>query len=103
VTSSHPPLSTTARETVLDRLEREPFDCVVIGGGISGAGVARHAAQRGLSVALLEADDFAAGTSSRSSKLIHGGFPSSARRSSASRRTWPSDAGWWCPRVPGRG
>ena len=67
-------LSTTAREAVLDRLERERFDCVVIGGGISGAGVARHAAQRGLSVALLEAEDFAAGTSSRSSKLIHGGF-----------------------------
>jgi glycerol-3-phosphate dehydrogenase len=67
-------LSSAAREAVLDRLERERFDCVVIGGGISGAGVARHAAQRGLSVALLEADDFAAGTSSRSSKLIHGGF-----------------------------
>ncbi len=67
-------LSTTAREAVLDRLERERFDCVVIGGGISGAGVARHAAQRGLSVALLAAEDFAAGTSSRSSKLIHGGF-----------------------------
>ena len=67
-------LSTAAREAVLDRLERERFDCVVIGGGISGAGVARHAAQRGLSPALLEADDFAAGTSSRSSKLIHGGF-----------------------------
>jgi len=67
-------LSTAARQAVLDRLERERFDCVVIGGGISGAGIARHAAQRGLSVALLEADDFAAGTSSRSSKLIHGGF-----------------------------
>lgn len=67
-------LSTTARSTVLDRLERESFDCVVIGGGISGAGVARHASQRGLSVALLEAEDFSSGTSSRSSKLIHGGL-----------------------------
>jgi glycerol-3-phosphate dehydrogenase len=62
------------RERVLDRLEAERFDCAVIGGGITGAGIAREAAQRGLAVALLEADDFAAGTSSRSSKLIHGGL-----------------------------
>ena len=67
-------ISTPAREATLDRLEREAFDCVVIGGGISGAGVAREAALRGLSVALLDAEDFASGTSSRSSKLIHGGL-----------------------------
>jgi len=67
-------LSTPAREAALDRLERESFDCVVIGGGISGAGIAREAAQRGLAVALLEAEDFASGTSSRSSKLVHGGL-----------------------------
>jgi len=67
-------LATPERDSVLDRLERERFDCVVIGGGISGAGVAREAALRGLSVALLEAEDFASGTSSRSSKLIHGGL-----------------------------
>jgi glycerol-3-phosphate dehydrogenase len=67
-------LPTTGRDAVLGRLERERFDCVVIGGGISGAGVARHAARRGLSVALLEAEDFASGTSGRSSKLIHGGL-----------------------------
>jgi glycerol-3-phosphate dehydrogenase len=67
-------LSTLSRETVLDRLERERFDCAVIGGGITGAGVAREASLRGLSVALLEAEDFASGTSSRSSKLIHGGL-----------------------------
>lgn len=54
-------------------LTNERFDVVVIGGGITGAGVARDAARRGLRVALLEADDFAAGTSSRSSRLIHGG------------------------------
>jgi glycerol-3-phosphate dehydrogenase len=59
---------------VLDRLERERFDCVVIGGGITGAGIAREAALRGLGVALLEAQDWASGTSSRSSKLIHGGL-----------------------------
>jgi glycerol-3-phosphate dehydrogenase len=50
------------------------FDLVVIGGGITGAGVARDAASRGMSVALVEANDFAVGTSSRSSKLIHGGI-----------------------------
>jgi glycerol-3-phosphate dehydrogenase len=67
-------LSSHDRDTTLDRLESSCFDCVVIGGGITGAGVAREAALRGLSVALLEAEDFAAGTSGRSSKLIHGGL-----------------------------
>lgn len=55
-------------------LSGETFDIVVIGGGIFGAGVARDAALRGLRVALIEKSDFASGTSSRSSKLIHGGF-----------------------------
>lgn len=50
------------------------YDLVIIGGGINGAGVARDAAQRGLKVLLLEKSDFASGTSSRSSKLIHGGI-----------------------------
>jgi len=67
-------ISTLERSRVMDRMERERFDCVVIGGGISGAGVACAAAQRGQSVALLESGDFASGTSSRSSKLIHGGL-----------------------------
>ncbi len=53
---------------------REEFDLCVIGGGINGAAVARDAAMRGLRVALVEAGDFAGATSSRSSKLIHGGF-----------------------------
>src|SRR5512139_1311116 len=52
----------------------ETFDLIVVGGGITGAGVVRHAAQAGLRTLLLEADDFAAGTSSRSTKLIHGGL-----------------------------
>lgn len=51
----------------------EKFDLVIVGGGINGAGAARDAASRGLKVALVEANDFASGTSSRSSKLIHGG------------------------------
>lgn len=50
------------------------FDLLVIGGGITGAGVARDAAMRGLDVALVEKDDFASGTSSRSSRLVHGGI-----------------------------
>src|SRR3954454_985057 len=55
-------------------LAAEPFDVLVIGGGITGAGVALDAASRGYSVALVEKNDFAAGTSSRSSKLVHGGL-----------------------------
>jgi glycerol-3-phosphate dehydrogenase len=61
------------REATWSHLSDEVFDLLVIGGGINGAAVARDAALRGLSVALVERSDFAAGTSSRSSKLIHGG------------------------------
>jgi len=52
----------------------DPFDLFVIGGGINGAGIARDASGRGLSVALCEKDDLASGTSSRSGKLVHGGL-----------------------------
>jgi glycerol-3-phosphate dehydrogenase len=62
------------REDALQTLHEERFDLVVVGGGITGAGVALDAASRGYSVALLERDDYAAGTSSRSSKLVHGGL-----------------------------
>jgi glycerol-3-phosphate dehydrogenase len=62
------------RAQALDTLAGERFDVVVIGGGITGAGVALDAATRGYSVALLEKADFASGTSSRSSKLVHGGL-----------------------------
>lgn len=58
----------------LATLENQTFDLAVIGGGITGAGVARHAALAGLSTLLIEAADFASGTSSRSTKLIHGGL-----------------------------
>jgi glycerol-3-phosphate dehydrogenase len=67
-------ISTFSRASTIDRLGSETFDLIVIGGGITGAGLARDAALRGLSVALVDAADFAAGTSSRSSKLIHGGL-----------------------------
>jgi glycerol-3-phosphate dehydrogenase len=69
-----PAISALERERTLAALEGETFDVLVIGGGITGAGVAREASRRGLSVCLFEAADFAAGTSSRSSKLIHGGL-----------------------------
>ena len=62
------------RGATLGRLAAERFDVLVIGGGITGAGAALDAASRGLRVALVEARDLAAGTSSRSSKLIHGGL-----------------------------
>ncbi len=67
-------LTPNSRSGLLAELGGERFDLVIIGGGITGAGVARDAARRGLRVALVEASDFAAGTSSRSSKLIHGGL-----------------------------
>ncbi len=67
-------LSPERRSSDLARLEREQFDVLVIGGGVTGVGAALDAASRGLSVALVEARDLAAGTSSRSSKLIHGGL-----------------------------
>ncbi len=62
------------RDRALEALARDQFDIVVIGGGITGAGVALDAASRGYSVALVEQADFASGTSSRSSKLVHGGL-----------------------------
>ena len=62
------------RDRALETLADERFDIVVIGGGITGAGVALDAASRGFSVALVEKRDYAAGTSSRSSKLVHGGL-----------------------------
>ncbi len=62
------------RATALRRLADEQFDLLVIGGGITGAGVALDAASRGLRTALVERDDFASGTSSKSSKMVHGGL-----------------------------
>src|SRR5262250_3795192 len=65
---------TTRRRAALEAIAREEFDLLVVGGGINGAGIARDAALRGLRVALVEQSDFASGTSSRSSKLVHGGL-----------------------------
>ena len=75
-----PPMATEptragfARTDMLGRLEGASFDVLVVGGGITGTGVALDAATRGWSTALVEREDFASGTSSKSSKLVHGGL-----------------------------
>jgi glycerol-3-phosphate dehydrogenase len=66
--------SEQTRAASLARMAEDDFDVLVIGGGITGAGIALDAAARGLAVALVEKDDFAAGTSGRSSRLVHGGL-----------------------------
>jgi glycerol-3-phosphate dehydrogenase len=66
--------SLLTRQTRLNTLRDRPLDLIVVGGGITGAGIAWDAALRGLSVAVLEKGDFASGTSSKSSKLLHGGL-----------------------------
>ncbi|HEY7127314.1 MAG TPA: glycerol-3-phosphate dehydrogenase/oxidase [Ktedonobacterales bacterium] len=68
------PLSATVRARNLARMKDERFDVLVIGGGVTGAGVAVDAAARGYTVALVEKTDFASGTSSKSTKLVHGGI-----------------------------
>lgn len=68
------------REDALDRAASAALDVLVVGGGITGAGIALDAASRGLSVALVERDDVASGTSSKSSKLVHGGLRYLAQR-----------------------
>ena len=72
---------------MLERLATETFDVLVVGGGVTGAGVAVDAATRGLRTALVEAADFASGTSSKSSKLVHGGpaLPPAGRRAAGLR------------------
>ncbi|HEX8823534.1 MAG TPA: glycerol-3-phosphate dehydrogenase/oxidase, partial [Archangium sp.] len=69
-----PPPPPAPRAERLLALSSQVFDLLVIGGGVTGCGIARDAALRGLKVALVEREDFASGTSSRSSRLIHGGI-----------------------------
>ncbi|KIL42286.1 glycerol-3-phosphate dehydrogenase [Gordoniibacillus kamchatkensis] len=68
------PFSAANRQQMLAQMETETFDVLVIGGGITGAGIALDAQTRGMKTALIEMQDFAAGTSSRSTKLVHGGL-----------------------------
>ena len=74
MTSTIPALNPQQREQHLAELEDQTFDILVIGGGVTGAGAALDAATRGLKTALVEAQDYASGTSSRSSRLVHGGL-----------------------------
>lgn len=67
-------LSTAHRSDIISNLRQTQYDLLVIGGGITGAGIALDASARGLKVALIEKDDFASGTSSKSTKLVHGGL-----------------------------
>ncbi|AXV42517.1 glycerol-3-phosphate dehydrogenase/oxidase [Staphylococcus warneri] len=67
-------LSTLKRDHIKRNLKNEEYDVVIIGGGITGAGIALDASNRGMKVALVEMQDFAQGTSSRSTKLVHGGL-----------------------------
>jgi len=67
-------VANATREAALTRMARQPFDVLVIGGGITGAAIAHRAASANLRVALVDKGDFASGTSSRSSRLIHGGL-----------------------------
>ncbi len=62
-----------SRQQLIDRLKRDRFDILIIGGGATGSGALLDAATRGLKVALVEAYDYSSGTSSRSTKLVHGG------------------------------
>ena len=62
------------REKIIQKVQRTQYDVAIIGAGITGAGIAREAAMRGLSVAVVDMQDFAAGTSSRSTKMAHGGL-----------------------------
>ena len=82
------------RSRALAQASRLDFELVIIGGGITGAGVAREAALRGIPFLLADKEDFASGTSSRSSKLVHGGFRYLAQgefrlvREAATERNW---------------
>src|SRR5699024_6240129 len=66
--------SSFQREDIYDQLTKKKLDILIIGGGITGAGIALDAKQRGMHVGLVEMQDLAAGTSSRSTKLVHGGL-----------------------------
>ena len=67
-------LASTNRADLIEYLTHSTFDLLIIGGGATGAGIALDASSRGMKVALIDKQDFAAGTSSRSTKLIHGGL-----------------------------
>ncbi|MCE7994650.1 MAG: glycerol-3-phosphate dehydrogenase/oxidase [Roseivirga sp.] len=74
MTDNQHALSALNRKQIIEAAKQEPYDLLIIGGGITGAGIALDAASRGLKTVLVEKSDFASGTSSKSTKLIHGGL-----------------------------
>lgn len=88
------------RDRELDRAAGIDVDLVIVGGGITGAGVAREAALRGLSFLLVDKADFASGTSSRSSKLVHGGMRYLAQKDFALVRESTTERNWLCAALP---
>jgi glycerol-3-phosphate dehydrogenase len=88
------------REDTWNRLS-EPWDLLVIGGGITGAGVLRQAVQAGLKTLLVEAQDFSSGTSSKSSKMIHGGFRYLANKQYSVTRESVREREWMLEEAPG--
>ena len=88
------------RDTIIYKLQNTEYDVLIIGGGITGAGVAREAAMRGLKVGLVEMQDFAAGTSSRSSKLAHGGLRYLAYNELALVKEATTERNWMRVQIP---
>jgi len=88
------------REDIWNRLS-EPWDLLVIGGGITGAGVLRQAVQAGLKTLLVDANDFSSGTSSKSSKMIHGGFRYLANKQYSVTRESVREREWMLREAPG--
>ncbi|BDU71286.1 glycerol-3-phosphate dehydrogenase/oxidase [Mesoterricola silvestris] len=97
---THLSWSALDRPGVLDRAATLDFDLVIIGGGITGAGVAREAALRGITFLLLDREDFAFGTSSRSSKLVHGGMRYLAQREWKLVRESTTERNWLLSALP---
>lgn len=88
------------REEEINKAEEREFDVVIIGGGITGAGIARECALRGISFCLLEKEDFAFGTSSRSSKLFHGGMRYLTTGEFGLVRESTGERNWLCHHFP---
>ena len=83
--------SPEGRKLALESMSTTPLDVLVIGGGITGSGIARDVALRGWSVALVDKDDIAFGTSSRSSKIVHGGAERTDAAPPPAERPRPAD------------
>ena len=88
------------RDSILERLKSNKYDIIIVGGGITGAGVAREAAMRDLKIALVDMQDFAAGTSSRSSKLAHGGIRYLAHGDISLVKESTTERNWMLAHIP---